>query len=68
MFNHRLILADGTPAEPPVFVSSVPDWHVGDLVMARPDFRTASCGLTSTGKGSRCRPLNLPHATGSRWF
>jgi hypothetical protein len=36
MFTHCMILADGSAADPPVFVSSVPDWHVGDLVMIRP--------------------------------
>ena len=28
-----MVLADGTPAEPPVFVSAVPNWRVGDEVI-----------------------------------
>jgi hypothetical protein len=28
-----MVLADGTPADPPTFVSSVPNWNVGDKVI-----------------------------------
>jgi len=36
LFTYRLVLEDGTPAEPPTFVSSRPDWHEGDKLLIRP--------------------------------
>jgi hypothetical protein len=33
MFTFRMVLADGTPADPPQFRSAVPNWSVGDAVM-----------------------------------
>jgi len=36
MLTFRLILEDGTPADLPVFVSSVPNWNVGDTAIIRP--------------------------------
>jgi hypothetical protein len=35
-FTYKLVLEDGTPAEPPKFVSSEPNWHVGAKVLIRP--------------------------------
>jgi hypothetical protein len=37
-FTYKLVLEDGTPAEPPKFVSSEPNWHAGDKVLIRPGF------------------------------
>ena len=31
-FTYRLILEDGTPADPPSFSTAVPSWHPGDTV------------------------------------
>jgi len=31
-----MVLPDGTPADPPVFVSAVPNWSVGDLARSAP--------------------------------
>jgi hypothetical protein len=36
MFTYRLILVDGTPADPPHFVSSVPNWRAGETVLIAP--------------------------------
>ncbi len=36
MFTFRLILRDGAPADPPLFVSSVPNWNVGDTLIVTP--------------------------------
>jgi hypothetical protein len=36
MFTFRLILEDGTPADPPRFASSEPNWRVGETVMVTP--------------------------------
>lgn len=33
MFTFSMQLADGSPADPPTFVSSMPNWNVGDNVM-----------------------------------
>jgi hypothetical protein len=33
-----MVYADGTPADPPVFKSAVPNWRVGDRAMVRPGF------------------------------
>lgn len=37
-FTYELLLEDGTPADPPTFLSTVPTWHVGDTVLIRPGF------------------------------
>ena len=39
MFTFKMVLADGSPADPPQFVSSVPNWKVGDVAMIRPGFK-----------------------------
>jgi hypothetical protein len=41
MFSFRMVLADGSPADPPQFVSAVPTWNVGDrvVVCAQPRYR-----------------------------
>ena len=31
-FSYRLILEDGTPADPPSFSTAVPSWHPGDTI------------------------------------
>ena len=33
VFTFSMALADGTPADPPTFVSSIPSWSVGDEVI-----------------------------------
>jgi hypothetical protein len=38
MFKHRMVYADGTPANPPAFLSAVPNWRIGDRAMVRPGF------------------------------
>lgn len=35
-FTYKLVLEDGTPADPPTFVSAVPTWREGDTVLIRP--------------------------------
>jgi hypothetical protein len=35
-FTYRLILKDGSPADPPQFVTATPVWKVGDSFMLRP--------------------------------
>ena len=35
-FQYRLILKDGTPADPPQFVTATPTWHEGDTFTSRP--------------------------------
>lgn len=37
-FTYKLVLEDGTPADPPTFVTAVPTWRVGDKVLIRPGF------------------------------
>jgi hypothetical protein len=37
-FTYKLVLEDGTPADPPTFVTAVPTWHEGDRVLIRPGF------------------------------
>ena len=36
MFNYRLLNLDGTRADKPTFVSSEPNWRVGDTALIRP--------------------------------
>jgi hypothetical protein len=35
-FQYRLILKDGTPADPPQFITATPQWREGDTFMSRP--------------------------------
>ena len=32
MFTFKLVLEDGTPAEPPTFAAAVPNWKPGDKI------------------------------------
>ncbi len=41
-FTYRLVLEDGTPAEPPTFSTAVPTWHEGDTFTMRPGWNFAS--------------------------
>jgi hypothetical protein len=34
--QYRLILKDGSPADPPVFTTAAPQWREGDTFMSRP--------------------------------
>ena len=36
-FTYRLVLEDGSPADPPTFVSSEPNWQVGDRIPRGPN-------------------------------
>jgi hypothetical protein len=36
MFHFRLTRLDGSPADPPTFVSAVPNWQAGDVATIRP--------------------------------
>jgi hypothetical protein len=35
-FQYRLILKDGSSADPSVFTTATPTWHEGDTFMIRP--------------------------------
>jgi hypothetical protein len=35
-FTYRLVLEDGTPADPPIFHTAVPNWRPGDVIPLRP--------------------------------
>jgi hypothetical protein len=35
-FQYRLILKDGTPADPPKFETATPQWREGDTFFTRP--------------------------------
>ena len=35
MFTFKLIQTDGTPTDPPQFVTAVPNWHKGDTFLLR---------------------------------
>ena len=37
-FKYKLVLEDGTPADPATFVTAVPTWREGDTVLIRPGF------------------------------
>jgi hypothetical protein len=39
MFTCPMRLADGTPADPPTFTSSEPNWRVGDRVIVGAEVR-----------------------------
>ena len=45
----RLILKNGSPADPPQFVTGTPTWHEGDTFMSRPGrtFRILAINDTS---------------------
>jgi hypothetical protein len=32
MFRHLLLLADGEPNDPAVFVTAIPNWSVGEII------------------------------------
>jgi hypothetical protein len=44
-FTYKMVLEDGTPADPPTFVSAVPTWHAGDKVLIRPGFEFEIVGI-----------------------
>jgi hypothetical protein len=35
-FRFRLVLEDGSPAEPPTFAAAVPDWHPRQVFFTSP--------------------------------
>ena len=39
MFTFKMVLADGSPADPPQFVSSEPRWDVGMRVMVGDEYK-----------------------------
>jgi hypothetical protein len=51
VFTYRLILKDGSPADPPVFTTATPTWHAGDTFFTRPGrtFRILAINDTSGG-------------------
>ena len=49
LFNYKLVLEDGTPADPPTFTTAVPDWQAGDAIRSAPD---AHCASSRFGKAS----------------
>jgi hypothetical protein len=60
-FTYRLVLEDGTPADPPTFVTAVPNWHAGDKVLIRQGFEFVIVSVETraedlTGRG-RCGGL-----------
>ena len=51
MFRYLLVLPDGEPADPPMFVTAVPTWSVGDVI--------------TVGRGDQLRVVaidDFPHA------
>jgi hypothetical protein len=36
MFKFRLVLEDGSPADPPTLTSAVPNWRPGDTIPLAP--------------------------------
>lgn len=46
MFIFRLRLLDGSPADPPQFMSSEPNWRVGDPVRIGADVRYTITGMS----------------------
>jgi hypothetical protein len=38
MFNVKLELEDGTPADPQTLTAAVPNWKVGDTIPVRPAY------------------------------
>jgi hypothetical protein len=45
MFSFSMVLADGAPADPPTFVSAIPNWRVGDDVRIGAEVRYRIIGL-----------------------
>jgi hypothetical protein len=45
MFKYRMVHTDGTPADPPQFVSAIPDWRVGDDVRVGAEVRYRIVGI-----------------------
>jgi hypothetical protein len=46
VFRYLLRLADGEPVDPPQFLSSEPNWRVGDAVRIGADVRFTITGLS----------------------
>jgi hypothetical protein len=46
VFTFKMRLLDGSPADPPQFVSAVPDWHVGDAVRIGAEHRFTITGMS----------------------
>jgi hypothetical protein len=54
-FTFRLEHEDGTPADPPVLHTAVPDWSVGDTIPLganRPSLRVIETRFASGGAGA----------------
>jgi hypothetical protein len=55
-FPYRLELVSGEPADPPTFVTAVPNWRPGDTIFlgpGRPELRVVAvrAGATEDGDG-----------------
>jgi hypothetical protein len=46
MFTFAMRLLDGSPADPPQFVSAVPNWQVGDPVRIGTEHRYTITGMS----------------------
>jgi hypothetical protein len=46
VFTFKMRLLDGTPADPPTFTSSEPNWRIGDPVRIGADVRYTITGVS----------------------
>jgi hypothetical protein len=51
-FTYKLVLEDGTPADPPTFTTAVPTWHAGDKVLIRPGFEFEIVAIDYRAEGA----------------
>jgi hypothetical protein len=49
-FSFEMILANGAPADPPTFVSAIPNWGVGDDVRIGAEVRYRIVGMQQAGE------------------
>jgi hypothetical protein len=60
-FQYRLILRDGTPADPPKFETATPQWREGDTFLTRPGRTFRILAITDSGDDfTGSGPLALP--------
>jgi hypothetical protein len=60
VFTFKTRLLDGTPAEPAQFVSSEPNWRIGDQVRIGADVRYTITGVSYDGQTDTTTWIVMP--------
>jgi hypothetical protein len=64
MLTFQMRLVDGTPADPPTFVSAVPNWRIGDPVRIGGDVRYTITGMSYDATSDMTTRIVMPVESG----